>query len=332
MGTPLGAMDRLFLRLESPTTPMHVGGVLVFRGAAHAATHLARLRAAPVVASPFDWRLRDRPGAPAWERVSGATPEVGHVRLAAPGDDAALMAEVSRLHSRPLDRARPLWECHVIEGLSGDRFAVYYKMHHACIDGVSAIRRLQAALSPDPRATTTPLWAAEPPPRAPRARAPGGGPASAARSAAELAACLGRLALAARDPDPTRTATPYTAPGTPLNPMLGPGRRVAWQRLPLHGVRAVAHRAGVTINDVALALCAHVLRDLLRARDALPDRPLVAMVPVSLRGPAGDGDDAGASAGGNAVGSILCKLGTHLHGPRERLDAVAGSARRAGRM
>ncbi|MBZ0237941.1 MAG: hypothetical protein K8M05_36850, partial [Deltaproteobacteria bacterium] len=113
--------------------------------------------AAPVQASPFDWVLAGSRGRPTWERVTGAAPPVGHVRLDPPGDDAALMAAVSRLHGPHVRRDGMLWECHLIEGLRDDRFALYYKMHHACIDGVSAIRRLERALSTDPAQATPPI-------------------------------------------------------------------------------------------------------------------------------------------------------------------------------
>jgi WS/DGAT/MGAT family acyltransferase len=320
MGQRLGALDQLFLRLETATTPMHVGGVLVFGGAQKLAPRLEALRATPVRTSPFDFVLSGGRGRSTWEQVTGAAPPVGHVRLEPPGDDAALMAAVSRLHSPHLARSGMLWECHLIEGLRDDRFALYYKMHHACIDGVSAIRRLERALSTDPSRPTPPIWATEPPPRAPRPTTGAGrsSPIAGIRAAAEIGGWLGRLALAARDRDPGRSATPYTAPLTPLNPMLGAERSVGWRRLPLEGVRAIAHAAGVTVNEVALALCAAVLRAHLLARDALPDRPLVAMIPVSLRG---SGD-----AGGNQVSSILCKLGTEIADPRERLRAIARSS------
>lgn len=326
MGTRLGALDQLFLRLETPTTPMHVSGVLVFGPPVRARPHPDALRARPVQTSPFDLLLRRRGRGHEWERARDLTPPVGHVELPPPGDDRQLMAAVSRLHGRHLDRAGPLWECHVIDGLAGGRFALYYKIHHACIDGVSAIRRLEAALSADPDHPTPPVWAVEPERRPPRPTTDGGdararpGVTTHLRTAAELTRRLGALAATARDRDPGRTATPYTAPDSVLNACLGAERSVAWQRLPLDGVRALAAATGTTINDVALALCGAVLREHLLGRDAMPGRPLVAMVPVSLRG-TGPGAEAG-----NQVSSILCKLGTDLADPRARLTAVARSA------
>ncbi len=320
MGQRLGALDQLFLRLETPTTPMHVGGVLIFGSARAKAPRLETLRAMPVRTSPFDWVLAGPRGRQTWEQITGAAPPVGHVRLEPPGDDAALMAAVSRLHGPHLSRDGMMWECHLIEGLRDDRFALYYKVHHACIDGVSAIRRLERSLSTDPTQPTPPVWAAAPPPRGPRpAPEPrSAGAAGAVRTAVEIGGWLGRLALAASDRDPGRTASPYTAPSTPLNPLLDRERSVAWCRLPLDGVRAIAHAAGVTVNEVALAVCAAVLRSHLAARGALPDRPLVAMIPVSLRG--------GGDTSGNQVSSILCKLGTEIADPRERLRAIAKSS------
>lgn len=113
---------------------------------------------------------------------------------------------------------------------------------------------------------------------------------------------------------------PFGAPHTMLNVAVGGARRCAAQSWPLDRVKAVKDAAGVSLNDVVLAMCAGALREYLDDNDALPDTPLVAMVPVSLRT---DRD----SVGGNMVGAVLCNLATHLDDPADRLNAIHASMR-----
>ena len=114
---------------------------------------------------------------------------------------------------------------------------------------------------------------------------------------------------------------PFRAPKTMFNVPIGGARRVAAQSWPLARIRAVKSAAGVTVNDVVLAMCAGALRAYLIERDALPDTPLVAMVPVSLRA---EGEQ---DAGGNMVGTILCNLATDIEDPAKRLEAISTSMR-----
>ena len=327
MSDILTALDNLYLQLETPTTPMHVGGLLVFDGnGAGPEEQFETMLAAPVGAEPFDRRLaRGRFGLPRWEQVS-------HVDLAehvtvhdapGPGGDEQLMTLVSELHTIPISRQRPLWECRLIRGLSHDRFALFFKIHHSCLDGVSGIRRIQRALSARPEEETPPVWAVEKR-RGPRPAswAPRPSMMSALRGKAlmvpELARAMASVGLGAARRDHHRTAPPYLCPNTPLNPMVSGERSVAWHSLPLAGVKATGAAARATVNDVALAICSAVVRERLLEMNALPDRPLVAMVPFSLHREG--------SAGGNETSCILCNLATHVADPVERLRIVSASA------
>jgi WS/DGAT/MGAT family acyltransferase len=248
---------------------------------------------------------------------------IRHSALPGPGRVRELLALVSRLHGSLLDRHRPLWEAHLIEGLEGSRFAVYTKFHHALMDGVSSLLLLEHALSTDPEARHVPMpWSSQPEPESPTARAwPNllGIPKAALRATTEIAGLgpiAGRAALRALMRQ--SSYLPSSPPKTILNGPITGARRYAAQSWPLARVRAVAKATGTTINDVVLAMSSASLRQYLDALGALPDAPLVAMTPVSLR-------PAGADVGGNAVGVLLCNLATNVADPAARLEAIHAS-------
>ncbi|MDX1598128.1 MAG: wax ester/triacylglycerol synthase family O-acyltransferase, partial [Marinobacter sp.] len=219
-----------------------------------------------------------------------------------------------------MDRERPLWEFHLIEGLRDRQFAVYTKIHHSLVDGVSAMRMAQRMLSPDPeQRDMPPIWAL--PPRA--RRSSDGDGMSLWRSIGQLIGesgkQLGTVPTVAREllktinqarKDPAYNSV-FHAPRSILNKKITGSRRFAAQSYCLKRIRAVGHAYGVTVNDVVMAMCASALRTYLMNQDELPEQPLIAMVPVSLRR-----DD---SEEGNQVGIILASLGTHLSDPADRL-------------
>ena len=266
---------------------------------------------------PFRWRLASVPFGidhPYWVDDRSFDPEF-HIRelaLPAPGDDRQLAEQVGRLHSRPLDRGRPLWEMYVIHGLESGRVAMMAKTHHAAIDGVSGAELLGVLLDtsaegrelpPRPAERTVerspsdvalfgrsvlrlplqPLRALRSAPRAlpnlehvPTLRAvPGAG---------RLAATKARVIARRGDGGTLEGPTPR-APRTRFNGRISPHRRFAFATLPLDDVKALKGVLGVTVNDVVLAVCAGALRRRLTASDELPSEPLVAMVPVSVRAP-----------------------------------------------
>jgi WS/DGAT/MGAT family acyltransferase len=336
MATKLGSMDKLFLQLETATTPMHVGGLLLFRPPPDASPsfvldHFSRYSDSRVCAQPFNWLLQ--PGRkPSWREVSSVdmNAHIHRRMLSSSGSDEFLMETISGLHSTPIDQSRPMWECYPIDGLNGGRFGVYYKIHHACIDGVSAIKRMQNALSTSPDIDTPPLWAEKRTEARAKKRERPALPKRLAKAVAalrgqaggvaEITATLASMLRSARRDRSKLTSLPYSSPQTALNGMVSARRNFAFQRLPLSGVREIGKAAGATVNDVALAICSAALRDLLIRTNQLPDRPLIAMVPVSLR-------ELSDGAAGNAVTSILCNLGTHIADPLERLATIVESTR-----
>jgi diacylglycerol O-acyltransferase / wax synthase len=359
---PMAVTDAIFLIGESREHPTHVGGLQLFQlpdgaGPEYVSEFYRKLLTHTDV-SPL---MRRRPHrSPAtlgqWSWVEDHDIELDyHVRLSAlprPCRVRELLELVSRLHGALLDRHRPLWEFHLVEGLTGNRFATYIKVHHALMDGVTAMRELTRGLSTEPEAPSYPPWDPRPirPERAADTEStdePDGGDGmggsavplgglidtvrGVARTAAELASAPPALTQAllrlAKDNGPAR---PYEAPATMFNVKIGGARRFVGQSWPLDRVRAIAVASGATLNDVAVAMCGGALRRYLLDRRALPDRPLIAMIPVSLR--AAEPSPGQPAGGGNAVGAVLCDLATEEPDPATRLARVHASTRSAKEM
>ncbi|MEJ7602755.1 MAG: wax ester/triacylglycerol synthase family O-acyltransferase [Kofleriaceae bacterium] len=331
MAKRLTPSDAMFLYGESREVMMHVGGMLLFTPPPDAPPdHLRRLadeiRAGVPVHAPWNLRLRhpDFLRNPLQSWVEDEVDVEYHVRrtaLPSPGDERELGIVVSRLHGHPIDLHRPPWEVHLIEGLEGNRFAMYVKVHHALVDGYTAMRVLSTAMSTDAEERDRPLFFSIP--RPPR----GEGDAAAGVLFPELLAivreqygasktvarALLRIAQGDRE-----LVTPRQAPKCVLNARISRSRRFATQQLETARIKAVAKAAEGTVNDVLLGLCATSLRRYLLERDALPEAPLVAMLPVAVR----TKDEEG---GGNAVGAILASLATDIEDPKERLAAIVAS-------
>ncbi len=335
----LGVMDTIFLAAEGRESMMHVGGLLLLTPPPDAPKTWLRalteeLRAAKIQ-RPWNFRLR----APEflknplqWWVEDDAFDVDYHVRrsaLPSPGDERELGVLVSRLHSVQVDFHHPPWEVHFIEGLEGGRFALYFKIHHALFDGHTSMRMLADSLSTDPDERDTPIFFTRPP-ASRRQRSSSGssrleallelgrGQAGATR---DVGRAIAKVVRAARGHDPSLVA-PLTAPRSILNRRISRNRRFATQQFSTERLRAVGKRAGGTVNDVILALCGGAIRRLLLDLDALPDEPLIAMLPVDVR----PHDDPG---GGNALGAILASLATHVSDPAGRLEAIVASTTHA---
>ena len=326
--------DSMFMVPESREQPMHVGGLQLFDLPVDAGPdYLAELYRSVIEVKDVAPLFRKRPyrspltlGQWAWREDDDIDLEhhVRHSALPEPGRVRELLALTSRLHGTLLDRKRPLWEAHLIEGLEGDRFAVYTKLHHAMMDGVSALRLLQRSLSTDPDARDVPVpW--EPRESRPRPASSGGGlsPFALPKMALDLTGdALGLVPtlvhLAADALRSQATALPMQAPRSMLNVSITGSRRFAAESWSMQRLQAVGRAADATLNDVVLAMCSGALRAYLLEMDALPSAPLIAMTPVSLRT-----DDSPEHT--NAVGTILCNLGTDLENAGARLVAVRSS-------
>jgi diacylglycerol O-acyltransferase / wax synthase len=341
MVQPLDPTAAAFLMAENRRMPMHVGGLQLFatpEGAGRNFVHdlYAQWRESDDIAPLFlkhPVRSVRTCGQYVWREDDEFDIEyhVRHSALPKPGRVRELLELCSRLHSTRLATERPLWEWHLIEGLRDGRVAMYAKLHHALVDGISAMRLLQSILSTDPERTGMPApWenksstAKVHETREQAEQSLSDIPLQAWRTAlgisAEAAGMPGALIKTLRKSIRNETsALALYAPRTILNQPITAARRFAAQDWPLERLRNISKASGTTLNDVVLAMCSGAMRAYLLELDALPDSTLVSMVPVGLRAkeshlPSGHG--------GNALGSVMVKLGTDLADPAERLRLV----------
>ncbi|NMN93908.1 WS/DGAT/MGAT family O-acyltransferase [Antrihabitans stalactiti] len=332
---PLNLVDRGFFLFESDEAYCHVGLRAIFTPPEGAGPEFVRelvasMRERHDVAPTFTYTLAHHlpplllgP----WLQLDPTAVDLDyhfrHSALPRPGSQRELGILISRLHSRPLDPSRPMWEQHIIEGLEDGRFALYFKVHHALMDGVAGTQAFIKSLATDPaNPVARPIWTVDP-------HNTGAGPSvqpriatlsTGLRGIVAGVADAGRLVLDAakkvsevRDP---KNVLPFGGPTSPtLNGRISRQRRAVTQTYELTRLKAVSAAYGVTLNDVFLAICAAALRRYLEDIGEPQVRSLTAGVPVSLRQP-------NVAAGGNAVSMVLAKLHTELADPVERLNAI----------
>ncbi|MBC9734536.1 WS/DGAT/MGAT family O-acyltransferase [Nocardioides marmotae] len=345
MVTPIDPTSLAFLMAENRSMPMHVGGLQLFENPADAGPHYTRQmyecmrdidEMSPLFLKHPHRSLRTA-GQLVWTQDEhfDIDHHVRHSALPYPGRIRELLDLCGRLHATRLAHERPLWEAHVIEGLRDGRVALYTKVHHALVDGVSAMRLIQSVLSEDPdeRGMRAP-WDAHP--RAgtdartrDRSVDLAEIPVQALRSAVGLtaeaaglpAALVRTLTKGLRN---ETSALSLYAPRTMFNQRITGSRRFAAQDWPISRLRAVGAATGTTLNDVVLAMCSGALRAYLRELDALPPSSLVAMVPVGLNAKQ---SQIANPDGGNAVGAVMVQLATNHDDPARRLDLIHTSMR-----
>lgn len=327
-------LDAVWLWIESETSPTHVVVLQVFRpppgsGPEYLDGLYAQMTDPANVKPGFRRRAYKSAatgGQFAWadDNPLDMTEHVQRVTLPAPGRIRELLEYVGELHSSLMTRERPQWAARLVDGLDDGRFALCTKLHHSMFDGVNMGRHMLSGLSFDPAATDCVApWLVPNSRKAAAAVEPSAGPGALDRakqvfsSAGEVLGSLKTLATTVPATMREREV-PFAAPDSLLNSKVGSTRRFAGDAWPLARLKAVAKATGTSINDVGLAMCGAALRSYLLERDALPGASLVAGVPVSL-----SGTDAGAaSRDGNAIGAVLCNLGTDLDDPLERLRRV----------
>ena len=338
----LSPIDAAFLRMESKRTPMHVGAMMTFRLPDDAPPDFVRklmqqMREQPFMPPPFGSRLargRFSKLAPAWEDTTvDMDYHLRHSALPFPGGERELGKLVERLHSHPLDLSRPLWECHLIEGLEPSidpregsrgrrRFALYFKAHHCAIDGMGAMRMVQqwlAADSKDMSGLGPWVLAARPPQDESakdkslwgRLKRPAKAAAEQANGLKELVKTLRKMMRNAED---SGARMALSTPRSLFNVPVSQQRRLGTQILDLKRIKAIAEKTGVSVNDVLLALCGGAIRRYLLELNALPEKSLLASVPVGLPRPDGKS--------GNAVAGFVVPVGTELDDPRARLELI----------
>ena len=340
MATPIDPTSAAFLLAENRSMPMHVGGLQLFEkpdgvGRNYIREMFEEMRDEKEIAPLFlkhPYRSLRTGAQLVWKDDDQFDIEhhVRHSALPKPGRVRELLDLCSRLHSTRLAWERPLWEAHVIEGLRDGRVAMYTKTHHALVDGVSAMRLLQSVLTTDADKRGMPaMWGKQASSRPSSSKTKGDGGISDLPLAA-LRSALGITAEAAGMPGAViktiskglrneTSALSLYAPRTLFNQNITGSRRFAAQDWPIERLRGIGKATGTTLNDVVMAMCSGAVRTYLQELDALPEAPLVAMVPVGLNAKQ---SHIASSEGGNAVGAVMVQLATNLNDPADRLSTI----------
>ncbi len=339
---PVSNLDAAMLYAETPEMPMHTMGVLILEPENEAVAELGegshfelvrelfakRIHLIP----PFRRRIVQGPlqiGDPHWieDPAFDLNKHLVHISLPSPGGMPELCEFVGTFAGERLERDRPLWKAALVEGLEGGKIALVMKIHHAAMDGgrSAAIAGELMDTSPEGRLIPPPEepWVPDCEPTIPwlaadTLRTLAGKPRRAVEAATKMTSALrgsGRSQPAqSEETEVSEKAPLFEAPPTPFNGALTPNRSVALADVSLEDVKAIKRAFGTTVNDVVLAACCASLRSWLRAHGGLPERPLVATVPVSVRQ---DGDE-----DGNRVSMIRVHLPVQSDDPVERLMAL----------
>ena len=324
----LTAVDQLFLLLETRNQPMHIGGLFLFKLPDNAdenfvsnlVQEMMHSKAPPTF--PFNQVLHH---SLFWKTDPDLELEqhFRHIALPQPARIRELLVYISQEHGKLLNRAEPMWECHIIEGIEGNRFALYCKLHHSLVDGMAAMRLVKKSLSESPtERTNLPIWSLMTRYRhqidslIPDNKTLGHVVKEQLFALPPVLRELGKNVFERFNHNYIGTTE---APDSILNQPISSARRVSAQDYELARFQAIGKHFNVTLNDVVLAVCSGALRRYLLDMNALPKKPLIAFVPLSLRE-----DD---SSAGNQVTFILANLGTHLSDPVERLTVINGSTK-----
>ncbi|HMO44566.1 MAG TPA: wax ester/triacylglycerol synthase family O-acyltransferase [Rubrivivax sp.] len=341
----LSSLDASFLHLETPEMPMHVGSLMLFelperyQGDFYEDVKAMigkRLHVAPILGrklAPMPFELTE----PVWIDDDDIDLEY-HVRsltLRRPGTLDQLNQLVARLHSSLLDRSRPLWEMYVIEGLQNGQVGFYLKAHHSGVDGKAGAEMAKVMFD------TSPKMREVPPPRRKRgtdsyqlgvtemlqaaiknSTAQYRKLATLLPTAAKALATAGKVLASQRTGPGERKLILGLAPKTLFNDSITNQRSYSTLTLPLPELKALGTRVGGTVNTIVMAMCAGALRRFLKERGALPDKPLIAAVPVSLR-------TAGDDAMNNQVSMVRVDLATEIGDVAERFKAIHASSEAA---
>ena len=338
----LSGIDSTFLSIETPSHHMHVAMVAVFDPSetpggysfdAVKALIASRLPRIPL----FRRRLAEVPfnmHFPVWVEDPDFDLDyhVRRVAVPAPGGIPELCEMAGDFVSRQLDRTRPLWEMQIVEGMADGNIGVLAKIHHSTIDGVSGAEMMVHLFDLEPiPAPAEPLVEERPVEHVPSdfelvayaARSIATNPIRLIKLIPATVGSVVGLVRTRRRTEGPGMAAPFTAPRTPFNAAITAHRRVAVANLELADVKRVKQAFGTTVNDVVLALCAGALRRYLDKLGELPEAPLVAVVPISVRGEVAD------ESSSNQVSAMFVSLATDIADPIDRLRAIAESTRGA---
>ena len=333
----LGGLDAAFLLFETPTVHMHVLGLVILDPSTMPDGYtFERIKSHLEERAPLMPGMRRKLAQvplnlsrPYWvdDKHFDLDYHVHRRNVRAPGGDQELADVVAEIGGRQLDRSRPLWEMHVVEGMADGSFALVVKMHHSTVDGVTGANMLfhlfDLSPSAEGREAVVDTWSPEREPSEISLLARGlmelaARPIGVAKILPGTAVRTARL-LINRNQRGTGMPAPFRAPRTSFNATLTAHRIVAFGKVPIEQVKLVKNVFGVKVNDVVLAICAGALRRYLANRDELPDRSLMAAIPVSVHA------DTSEREGTNKVSFMFNTLATDIEDPVERLRSIAAA-------
>jgi diacylglycerol O-acyltransferase len=331
----MSPLDFLFLAMETVENPAHVASLGIYEIPADYPGNFVRdlrdrLLAQSEVSPPFNLRVKPQgilPGWYEWEVDANLDLKfhVRHSALPKPGTMDDLLELVARLHARMMDRSRPLWECYLIEGLKGNRFGVYIKMHHSTIDGAGGMEMIENGLSMTPDCEAVMAWWN--PSRKPASAKEWPGlqrlMVSLTSSVLKQALAIPQAAYAIFAPGfglkKTEAGKPFRSGKSMFNKNISASRTIGIGSLSLAEVKATGTILGVTLNDVFLTACAGALCKYMTQKGSPPDKDFSAAVPVAMS----------REGGNNAIAYILVALHTDITNPLARAIAVNKSAQGA---
>jgi diacylglycerol O-acyltransferase len=330
--TQLSTIDGGFLLTESHHSPKHIGVLIEFefpkgKGSAWLRKMLDEMRGiAP--GFPFNQRVKSLAGLRyelEFDEQMEIDYHVRHTVLPSPGNNKQLLDVLGRMHANLLDRERPLWEFHLIEGLSGRRFAFYIKIHHSLCDGITFGRWLEGCTSKSPEDKfTPPIWGRDQSPGEVEGRDLNylkliidgvknlGGGIDAAIGMSKLTAKMVQRRFFEKD---SNIALPLSAPKTSINVTTGAARTLSFTSYSLEELRAIGKSQGGSINDVIMTMCDLAMSRYFDQHGDYPEGPLVAYMPVNIRTDDDDGD-------GNLVTLLQVKLASSHQEPLAAFQEV----------
>lgn len=338
MSNKLNALDLAFLSLEKQSTPVNVASLAVFKIPENYKGNFPRDLLAKLEKQepgpPFNQKLSSvRTAAlPSWVEDDSFDIHyhVRHSALPKPGTMSDLLELVSRLHSRLLDRERPLWEFHLIEGLENNQFALYMKMHHAAIDGMGGIELMENCLSLSAQDEVKAPWVGVTRHKQTSTYEALGLKEKATKLVEKVGANskmvqdLSKMfvgqGLKAVGLDKNTSPVPFSAPKSIFNVPITGSRRFAVKNLSLSEIKDLGKQANATVNDIVLALCSGALRKYMMDKGALPKKSLIASVPVSVRQ---------VNRSGNQITYVISDLATNEPDTMTRLEKIGNSTKDA---
>jgi len=336
----LGVIDYAFLRMETVEFPSHVAGLMIYQIPEEYDGNFVKalrdnLLKQKRISPPFNMKLRNggfMPTWPEWEEDDNfdLNFHLRHSALPAPGSQQDLVDLTNRLHARQLDRAHPLWEMYLIEGLEGNRFCVYFKIHHAVVDGVGATKIFENVMSEERDMTKAlAIWNPQIQ-KAERATAstnifksviePSKKLIKAALSTPEAILSLAAPATGIKK---TKAGSIYRGARTMFSRKISSSRAFGFSEILLSEVKSVSKDMGVTVNDIFLAVCSGALGRYMQRNKYPANRDYAAMVPVAL--PREEGQTS------NAISALMIKVHAHIKDPIQRVKLINESAADAKR-